>query len=518
MHYKNVLKYTIVCVLSFLTFASTTVDAQDTSSKTGFTVPGLELYSLKNIWLNTGNAAGLGFTDQAVYTSVFTGYAYQSGDFRRPQQGNKIGDILFDATGTAKIGEGYVWGRFAYDRQNKRDVLYDASLIDPFHSPFCIADTNASTWKNQFYDLEAKAVYPLLAKTLFFGADLHYKVATGAKQLDPRPLNNVNDIDVRPGLSALIFNHHKLGANFIYQNYKEKSVIEMNNYTDSKNVYFLSGIGSFTPGLISVEYKRRYAGSTYGGEFQYEYSGLPCDLLLTARYTEGSEDVADGSSFSKKAGTYNEKKLNLTADFSYSAGDFLHRLHVAYQNSDAKGIEHLQVFNSDPNVQDWEEIAKRTRSTYNHSVYEAEYNLVRTNDKDYTWRAGVFANYTPFKDQYILPVSELKVNRLTFGANGKCNLPLGNGNLLIGAKGEYSIVSHDHWIYNGPYPESTIIKDFIPADFAYLSSNYYGVGGSLQYSLPLFNVNTYIKAETEYKESNTLGDHTYLIGTLGFTF
>ena len=73
----------------------------------------VELVKAQSAWFNSANAAGLSVDPLNIYHELMFGYGLGRGDFRLQPEGNT--NILDIATsGSAKLGQGFVWGSFSY--------------------------------------------------------------------------------------------------------------------------------------------------------------------------------------------------------------------------------------------------------------------------------------------------------------------------------------------------------------------------------------------------------------------
>ena len=187
----------------------------------------IERAALENIWTsNTENAAGGMVDAPTLMANAFAGYDYKKGDFKPKQVGEKINSLVFHTDGGGiykNVGNMYLWGEFTYTKDDISGAKWNATLADPTRDmPFFVADENVSKWKNQTYDMKFKAGFPrLINNHLIIGIAGGYKAAIAAKQLDPRPLTRVSDLNVMPSIVWEFDPSNALGAVFHYTSYRE---------------------------------------------------------------------------------------------------------------------------------------------------------------------------------------------------------------------------------------------------------------------------------------------------------
>ena len=231
-----------ILALAVLWSIPTIVTAQKGKEAGQNTPAALELQKAGYLWMHTDNAAGLQLDNPVSFTKVDLGYETQSGNFKKPQQGKNIENILFNAEGSTFLQSIYLWGSFKYSRQNIDEAGFNASLIDPYRGmPYYTADTLQSNWNNQYYTLQMKGATKPLWNFVSFGLDLQYQTASGAKQRDPRSENQQYAIKVKPGVVFSISPKHHIGFNLQYSNYKEQSNMENANSYVNQNYYLLYG-------------------------------------------------------------------------------------------------------------------------------------------------------------------------------------------------------------------------------------------------------------------------------------
>ena len=196
----------------------------------GFSPAALEWQKEQRVWLQSANAAGMAFDDTRNYSDVRIGYDAVSGNYKRPQQGEKDRTLSVGSEGFINLQSVYVWGEFSFRHENLDDAQYNASITDPFRGmPFYVADNHQSKWRNQFYDLAFRVATPLYWDRLTFGLTGSYKASLAAKQRDPRVDSRFYNLRLSPGVTYSFCPASRVGLNIYYSSLKEDA--EMSSET-----------------------------------------------------------------------------------------------------------------------------------------------------------------------------------------------------------------------------------------------------------------------------------------------
>lgn len=524
MKIVNMQRYIIGFLISFVCFIP--ISAQEIDS-TSVNTTHLDLYRHSNLWLRSMNAAGLNDLETLVYTDVSGSYSYTKGQFTRVQEGKKNNGFIFDAEGAVRLKGAYMWGKFSLETEKRRDSQFNASIIDPFRGmPFIVADENISDWRIQYYNLETKISMPKFFDKLYAGIGVNYNVATGAKQLNPRPENRYYKLELTPSLVWTIDDKNRLGGTFYYSNMHEISNINI-KYTDDVYFYELEGLGVFKQSLNTAGKNRDYRGNAYGAELNYAIKGNVFNLLMSARYIYDYEDVIDGSSqlINISKAIRDNYYGNIVA--TINNGKHMHELSLEASYRDINGIFYDNDKDPDDTVNQIT-LNKKTRSKFKTTYLAFGYNFFKLKDSEYSWTAGTNIQYQSQKDKYLLPSTGVEssyenTERYNFEVHGKYNidknLPF-KGRLLIDASAMYSLAGDNELFYGGTRNDHIVITDLLYKDFLFLSKNYWKFSGGLQYSVPLTissrNVNVYGKVNASLIPKTNLGQRANLIASLGF--
>ncbi len=485
----------------------------------------VELLKAGSLWFNTNNAAGLAFDNLKYYSNLDFIYRIKNGDFKRNHDGEKESLLGVSTEGGLNLGGGYAWGRFSFNNETQRNTLYNTTMINPERGmPFYTVDKNVSDWKKQNYKLEMKVASKPLWDKYTVGVQGEYVTSTGAKQIDPRSVGNYYTITVKPGIAAA-FGKHVIGLNMVYQNLIEETRTTNSNSQQSQDVFVIKGLGNFYSAVVGGLQSLGsfvYKGNNLGGDVQYSYAISDFRFLLTGNYLLRVEDVISSPTKPKKEGTIREEMMSAGLVVTKKCDNF-HRLELSYSSAKSNGIEYVQVLDNTYEVQRWVDVYSSIRSTYNQTDMLFKYDFFRKASHEYSWKAGVFANYRDNDDLYLLPKSKMRIENLYMGINAKFNIPAKLANrFMIGADVVYKNNINGYLIYKGADPTSPVIKEFMTPDMQYLRQDYYKIGGEISYFTNISKANKsgmFLKIAADlYKPLEGEGNRTQTTFGVGFTF
>jgi len=451
----------------------------------GFTPAAMEQQKEERLWFHTDNAAGTAFDDTRNYSDVRIGYDMTSGNFHRPQQGEKEKNFNVGSEGFLNLKNAYVWGSFSFNQKNMTDAGYNASIADPYRvMPYYVADTHLSKWRNQYYDLQFRCATPVYWKHVAFGLTGRYEATLAAKQRDPRVDTRFYTLELKPDFTVTFGGRHTVGANFEYASIKEDSQMEnVNAYVD-QDYYELYGLGMATKGLGSGR-TTNYFGDRVGGSLQYGFTNPNVRLLFDAGYSKRVENVEISFSTPKKDASVKEKKMHVGLNLFVKDGNLTHNVKARYVLGNAYGIQYLNQRDNTASQSGWVALYHDIRSRYNAQDLSLRYALTVNRGNEYSWKFGADMRYTKQADEYLLPVSTMGAEHYYAGVSVKRNQPLGRKmtrRLLVEVSGGYC-GSHDgHYTFGGEHSDYPTATELMPKETAWLSSDYYRLGAALTYS------------------------------------
>lgn len=483
----------------------------------------IELLKARSLWFHSGNGAGLAFDKLDNFGSLKAAYKITNGDFKRIQEGMKESHLGIVTEGGVRLGEGYAWGEFGYDNITIRDSRYNTAMLDPFRGiPYYPVDPNMSDWKKQYYNLRMKAASKPLFDKYLVGIQAEYRTHTGAKQVDPRSEPTYYSVNVKPGI-ATFFGEHRVGINFEYENMIQEGRHTNSNSQVNQDVFVMKGLGNHYTAVIGGLQSLgafKYTSNKVGGELQYSYRLSEMSFLLNGGYSYRVEDVIRDIGKPRKEGTLVDKSLYANVAAVCEGAD-MHRVDLSYRRDRVSGIEYVQVLDQTYEVQQWIDLYSSVRSTYAQNDLALGYDFYRGAACEYRWKAGLTANYRLNDDIYIMPESQMKIENLYVGVNGKMNFATGRSSrLVVGADVIYKSTLNGEYVYGGAEPESIVITEFMMPDFAYLKQDYYKIGGNASCFTGVGErTGAFLNATADYYKPVDGDDYRFMatIG-LGFTF
>lgn len=514
-------------LLSLSLVLSTSLVAQEIDS-TSITTDRLELYKQSNLWLGALNAAGANLLETINYTNVSGGFTQTKGDFRQQQEGEKNNGFLFQAEGATNLKGAYLWGKFSLETEKKKNSRFNASIIDPFRGmPFIIADDRSSDWRLQYYNLETRIAFPKLLDKLYTGLGINYNVSTGAKQLDPRPLNRYYALELTPSVVYAFDDKHNIGGVFYYKNMHETSSVELRNSYQPATFYFLEGLGAFKQ-TTGIGTSRDYSGNAFGGEIQYFIKTENTNFMLSGGYIYDYENVIDGNIQPVNISKAVRDNYWANVSYTFQSNKLSHKIEAGATHQNINGIFYDKIKDPEDPVISQIVLNKKTRSKFKTTQYNLKYDLFRLNQTGYLWNLGTNMKHYVQRDKYLLPspgvdASFQNINRYDFELHGKYNfnkkMPF-DGQLLLGVSTLYSLANDCKLSYGGGKEDHVVFKELLHPDFLFLSKNYWKFAGSMQYSIPFTinskNVNTYAKVDAFLIPNTNLGKRSNFTVSLGF--
>lgn len=485
---KNMIKW-IGC-LALLTSSCFAAKAQ-----TPVTPASVDRLKMESLWLrHTNNVAGAILDNPWHYALTDFEYQIEKGEFKRVQSGNDNNSFRFNTEGGGiyeALGGAYAWGEFHYDRSVLRGTKFNASLADPLRDmPYIIADPNPSKWINQNYSMQVKLASPLIWDQLILGVGATYENGIAAKQVDPRPKVLLSELSVNPAV-VWTKGRHAVGADFVYLSHREDGSASNSNYRVPQMGWEMLFPGYFMEGEISsfgsITGLRNFNANGLGGGMQYGYEGPKFKVVASGKYRQTTENVTNSYTTPKRIGTTNKKEWTATAGAQFLFND-RNSLFADYKyyNRSIDGIEYIQIYNPEFEVQEWIVYGKYIKSNYstvNHN-FGLDYMISKEGRSDFSWMFGVNAQAEKLSDVYYLPESTQEVNNLLMKAYVKKNLVFGKrSSLLLTLEGFMNKNTGAEHNYGGYYESNVAYTQFALLDFYYLSSSYNGFTVDASYTI-----------------------------------
>lgn len=493
----------------------------------GHSAAGYELMKERQLWFRSLNAAGA-VIDQPTfnYSNVALSYDAQSGRYKRPQTGAKVGDVNVYTEGAVRLPLALVWGEFLFTHQNVSDALYNSSITDPYRGqPYYVVDKHSSNWRNQKYHMCFRASTPIVWRRWAFGVEGLYNASLAAKQRDIRVDTRFYRLQVIPSVVFAISDNNHLGFSLIYMSMKEDSQQQNVNHYSEQSFYELYGLGFATIGLGDGR-TTNYFGNKWGAGLQYGYHTDHWSILSELQYSKHVENVEISYSTPRKEGLMKDDNFKFTFNLIRGGDRFTHVAGFVADYSDISGVQYFSQRDNTESQSGWISLHKYVRSIYRRGTYDLSYSLIRGRQNEYDWRIDTGASYVTHDDAFILPRSTKDSRNLYLTLGAKKNFILGDTRqqrLLLAVNGTLKNGISGAYVYGGPETKYITVTDLEPQDEAYLVSDAWGAGVSATYSQQLRedkNLNVYACVGYTYLRSNAkeMGHRSGLNLSLGFNF
>lgn len=427
-----------------------------------------------------------GFLPKFSYSEIAVGSQYETGSLHRPQTGEDILDINFDALGGRRLGKFFLDGGFSFRQRFENNVKF-ASTFDPLRgNPYYIADSTGGDWRKQSYNLWADVAFNVLDDRLTAGLGLDVEVGRGAKKIDPRPLANTNRITVEPSLSYNAYSFGIFSLSMVYSVFKESSNLILYDSSQPQKLYLMKGLGQYVYEVFSnTERERKFDGDDIGLRFGYLFRKNGLSASLSGSWTNSFEKVYD-IDYSKPhtRGKYYDNRLDAVFRLSSVSTGAAHDFFIGIEDSRASGRELVQVFDSSPEVNAWVTDSEIPgRYLYNELKTEAGYSLWLKKGGKPLWRFDITADYLKSSQMYAAMSSFMDYERLETSLSAAKVFYVRSGYFKIGLRGYGGFCIDSGMEYRNREDDSTIGDGLIGPDFRVLTSNVFGGGIDLVYSL-----------------------------------
>lgn len=484
----------------------------------------LEMEKASAVWFNSSNAAGMAVTPVAPFEVIDAGYHVSDGEYRKYTDGNER-NLDISVEGATALWKGQVWGKFTYSNITQRDTKYNAMFLNlDEDNPFFVADRELSWWKKQKYELEMKASTPFFRDRVAFGIEAEYFTESGAKQIDPRGYGSEYGILVKP--SALL----KLGKSYVglaldYEGGNMRMTPINNAYMNSKAAYILRGLGNNEATVISLlttgvgqVYDKK---DQFGASLQYGFVNDSFKILADIYGNMRVWDFSHTPNRPEAIGTTKRTDLGGKVQMIGGSDKFLHRLVASGSMKSTDGIEYVQVFNKDYDVQAYETVAENVKSKYSHIEAALSYDLIRKGHDSYNWAVGAEADFYSRNDRYLIPESRFNCAHMYAEIHGRKQFFLKSISMILGANAGYCLGLDSEYQYQGTSAGTPIVTDYFPHELSYQSASYFCAGLNYEISFRISEKNTLfarakakmLRTDNELMNSRNIADFT-----VGFIF
>lgn len=394
---QSLMKSKLIIYIALLPLGITTVHAQSPQ-------PTLDNFKSNAATWELTNAALLKGLKLPNIGDASLGYFYDNGDFKHALDAGSRNGVNFNATRAHSVNKWDFYGSFDVKIFKDKNTPMTA-MANPFRdNPYQVADSLNGDWNKQRYALSLRAAAPALMNgKLVLGMGVDYTVLTGARQKDPRPLDNSSQLDLLPAVVYHLNKNSFLGINGAYQRYREDLEVSLYNYRLSYNTYKLLGLGEYEFNapiqLSSGTITRTFSGNQFGGDLQYGTKGAGWNLLATAGYRYHKENAIDGTASPKKAGEHTWHDYTAALALNWSAKTAAHQLAASWKQRDISNKEFQQVQNN--TTKQYETVYASVFNTNLKTRADLSYIINKTAKADtLSWSLKASAGYSGMDNRY----------------------------------------------------------------------------------------------------------------------
>ena len=210
------------------------------------------------------NMARLTLSD-TTYVDVAMGLRGEAGAFKDLYAPETRLQGVLDATSQRRLDRVHLYGHFGYGYDYGRGSTW-RGWIDPYETPFMVADSIPGALSLERYPLEAGLGLPV--GNWAFGLDLAYDVALMAKHKDLRNKNTAMNFRVAPGL---YWNGGRFGAGLDLGYERNTEKVEYTQISESVEQLIFDVYGLWIcrcSGYASAETRRMKEGDHFFADFQ----------------------------------------------------------------------------------------------------------------------------------------------------------------------------------------------------------------------------------------------------------
>lgn len=494
-------------IISFLIAGTVgAVSAQTTSFE-------LEKFKIQEVGLKSSNASLLHMNDfkNLGETKVF--YNQISGGFKHPLLATKSNFGGFETERFQELKNWKLYGKFGLNF-GKDEKVGNTTQLDPLRlNPFIVVDSLSGDWNKQYYALETKIASPILNDRFSFGLGIDYKVSTGARQRDPRPESTSNNLALTPAVTYFLNAQNAVALNGRYENFIEDLSVSNINRTSVHNIYKLIGVGEYvgsSPTFISTgEISRRYVGHKFGGALQYVFKGEKIRFFGESFVNHNVEKAKDGTTNPQEAGRHAYWEYGANAEATYRRPVGMHRLGFSWSQKDIDNTEYHQY--QDTETKQFVTLFSAVFNTNLVTRSNLSYAFTKYKDNALSWDLSTAVSYTGWDNKYATNKSQQTVDRLGYNLRFKKYVQFRDASALaVELNPGYSQQIDSEFRYDEKgYSTNFVAKDILFPTNAYLITDYFNIGASVQYNFKPSNNSTqvYVRLSENYIKPTTSNDY-----------
>lgn len=354
-----------------------------TFNPTTFSLMPLQQDIQVGIELNKGNS-----DDKTLY-SIFDGNGFSF--FNISAKGYK-----------SDMSKSIVSGFASYQTGVKRNTEWTDVADTELFYPYLVADSIGGDYYSENYNVGSSYTHKI--GKIQIGGGLNYRGAVHYRKVDPRPINNVSEIELVIGALCSLKSYF-LGINFSYVNYKQ-AMSSSSLKDDRKDRYFsMRGFGLYDYQLteVSGNYSRYFLMDEWSGGLQLAHKENK-NWLVHLNLTRQKAATLEGSV--RMPGIVNRLNPNMEVSYLKEFGEKKLLVSLNAQMVKSKGIENQYdtiIVHQNPTIVSYQ----RNYSAVKHLLlsYDIASSILYehcVNNKNSAWISPII-NYSPYEEKYVYP-------------------------------------------------------------------------------------------------------------------
>ena len=366
---------------------------------TGMAGQDLERILWDNPWQTGWASAGMAFSDRN-YTDISLRTVYRGGEFRNIYDPATSFLYGLQTRSYRMLGKTTLSGSFSYSYQDRK-VQQWLGILDPYRTPFMLADSVAGNYVLESYHMDAGMAVPVSGKWTL-GCWISYDARNGAKYRDLRNSDTYMDFMVAPSV-VYESGPARIGVHLFYRRITEQIDYTQVETSTNKVLFSFSGMWFNTQQVYtsSAPGTRLIRDHLYGGGITLHYR--PGKFSLFDQFSTGlrnqtqREDVV----LARRYGDVREWSWQNTLMLYYTGR---HRIKADVCQEGQRGFQPVQrqELNQTSRLWEWVQYGIIPSFVQEKTFMDISYSYRVAQDKHYDrWRVTGGVSHTLFRQQWI---------------------------------------------------------------------------------------------------------------------
>ncbi|NLH24054.1 MAG: hypothetical protein GX474_06020 [Bacteroidales bacterium] len=366
---------------------------------TGTAGQDLERILWDNPWQNGLASAGMAFSDRN-YSDISLLAGYRGGEFRNIYDPAASYLYGMQTRSYRKLGKTTLSGTFSYSYEDRK-VQRWLGILDPYRTPFMLADSVAGNYVLESYHMDAGMAYPVSGKWTL-GCRISYDARNGAKYRDLRNSDTYMDFMVAP---SVVYENGpaRIGAHLYFRRITEQIDYTQVETSTNKVLFSFSGMWFNTQQVYtsSAPGTRLLRDHLYGGGITLHYR--PGRFSLFDHFSAGirnqtqREDVV----LARRYGDVSEWSWQNTLMLYYTNR---HRIKADVSWTGQRGFQPVQrqELNQTSRLWEWVQYGTIPSFVQERTFMDISYSYRIAQDEHYDrWRVTAGISRALFSQQWI---------------------------------------------------------------------------------------------------------------------